>query len=95
MRELKQQRRAEAELRKASAKGQREKEQRVSTLEMQIVTLEGRQKELTAALEDPAAYEAGGKAMELNRELSAISSDLQRITVLWEAAAAALEETSA
>ncbi|MDB6171499.1 MAG: transporter ATP-binding protein [Chthoniobacteraceae bacterium] len=94
MRELKQQRRAEAELRKASAKGQREKEQRVSTLEMQIVTLEGRQKELTAALEDPAAYESGGKAMELNRELAAISSDLQRITALWEAAAAAVEEPS-
>jgi ATP-binding cassette, subfamily F, member 3 len=87
IRELKQQRRAEAEERKAAAKIQREKEQRVSTLEMQIFTLEGRQKELTAALEDPAAYESGGKAMELNRELSAVSSDLERITALWEAAA--------
>ncbi len=91
IRELKQLRRAEAEERKAAAKTQREKEQRVSTLEMQIFTLEGRQKELTAALEDPAAYENGGRAMELNRELTAVSGDLQKITALWESAAAQSE----
>ena len=43
-------------------------------LEMQIATLEGQQKELTAELEDPAAYEPGGRAVAINRELSAVSA---------------------
>jgi ATP-binding cassette subfamily F protein 3 len=91
LRELKKQRRAEAEERKAAARDQREKEKRVSTLEMQILILEGRQKELAAALEDPAAYEPGGRAMELNRELSAVIEDLARINAQWEAAAAEVQ----
>jgi ATP-binding cassette subfamily F protein 3 len=91
LRELKKQRRAEAEERKAAARDQREKEKRVSTLEMQILILEGRQKELAAALEDPAAYEPGGRAMELNRELSAVIEDLARINAQWESAAAEVQ----
>ncbi len=53
---------------------------------MQIAALEGRQKELTAELENPDAYEAGGRAMELNRELSSVSEDLARVTAEWESA---------
>jgi hypothetical protein len=58
---------------------------------MQILILEGRQKELATALEDPAAYEPGGRAMELNRELSAVIEDLARINAQWEAAAAQVQ----
>jgi ATP-binding cassette subfamily F protein 3 len=58
---------------------------------MQIATLEGRQAQLTGELEDPAAYEAGGKAMSLNRDLAAVSKDLARLTKEWEAATAELE----
>ena len=46
----------EAESRNAIAKARREKEKRVHELETKIAALEGQQKELAAALEDPAAY---------------------------------------
>jgi ATP-binding cassette subfamily F protein 3 len=91
MREQKEMKRAEAEARKAVAKARRDKEKRVQDLEMQIATLEGRQAQLTGELEDPAAYEAGGKAMSLNRDLAAVSKDLARLTKEWEAATAELE----
>jgi len=55
---------------------------------MRIATLESRQKQLTAELEDPATYERGGAAMELNRQLMAIADDLARATAEWEALAA-------
>lgn len=91
LREQKEQKRAEAEQRKAIARERREKEKRVAELEMHVVALESRQKELAAALEDPAVYEPGGDAMALNRELSAVADELERATAEWEAAAQALE----
>ena len=51
---------------------------------MHILSLEGRQKELTAELEKPETYERGGAAMELNRELLAVSEELARATAEWE-----------
>jgi ATP-binding cassette subfamily F protein 3 len=89
MREQKEQKRAEAEVRKAAAKGRREKEARVHALEMKIAALEGRQKELVAALEDPAAYEPGGRAVAINRELSAVTDDLAQVSAEWENATTA------
>jgi len=91
MREQKEQRRAEAEVRKAAARVRREHEQRVAKLEMQVFSLESRQKTLAAELEDPAAYEPGGRAIELNRELQAVAAELERINAEWEAASAAME----
>jgi ATP-binding cassette subfamily F protein 3 len=88
LREQKEQRRADAEARKAIAKIKREKDKHVGELEMQIASLEGRQKELTLALEEPSAYESGGNAVGLNRELSAVSKDLERLTAAWEEATA-------
>ncbi len=87
-REQKEQKRAEAEARKAAAKIRRDREKHIHELEMQIASLEGRQKELTATLEDPAAYEAGGEALKANRELSAVSTDLERLNLEWEKATA-------
>jgi ATP-binding cassette subfamily F protein 3 len=84
MRESREQRRAAAEDRKAEAKIKREQEKRVRDLEMQILTLEGRQKELTAELEKPETYEPGGAATLFNRELQAITADMQRLTAEWE-----------
>src|SRR3954454_6531962 len=78
MRESRELRRAEAEQRKAEAKLKRDHEKKVRDLEMQILKLEGRQKELTEELEKPETYEKGGTAMELNRELQAVTEDLQR-----------------
>jgi ATP-binding cassette subfamily F protein 3 len=83
-RKQKEQKRLEAESRNAIAKARREKEKRVHDLETKIAELEGRQKKLTAALEDPATYAAGGHAIAINRDLSALSHDLARLTAEWE-----------
>jgi len=84
LREQKAQRRSEAESRNAVSKARREKEKRVRELEMKIAALEGQQKELAAALEDPAAYQAGGRATAINRELSALIKELAQATGEWE-----------
>ena len=62
----------------------RDHEKRVRDLEMQILKLEGRQKELTEELEKPETYERGGAATQLNRELQAITTDMERLTSEWE-----------
>jgi ATP-binding cassette subfamily F protein 3 len=87
-RKSKEQKRAEAEVRQAQARIRKEHDARVSSLEMQIATLESKQKQLTADLEDPATYERGGAAMELNRQLLAVADDLARVTAEWEKLAA-------
>ena len=51
---------------------------------MHILALEGRQKEVTAELEKPETYEAGGAAMQLNRELLGLNEELARATAEWE-----------
>ena len=84
LREVRAGRRAEAEARKAEAKIKRDREKRLREIEMHILSLEGRQKELTAELEKPETYEAGGTAMELNRELLGINEELSRATTEWE-----------
>src|SRR6476620_5771383 len=84
LREQKAQKRLEAESRNAIAKTRRETEKRVHELETKIAALEGQQKELAAALEDPAAYTPGGRAIAINRDLSALSHDLARLTAEWE-----------
>jgi ATP-binding cassette subfamily F protein 3 len=90
LREQKQQKRAEAELRKVEAKARRDREQRVHELEMHIAALEGQQKELAVELEDPAVYEPGGRAVAINRELTAVSNELERLTTDWDQAAGEL-----
>jgi ATP-binding cassette subfamily F protein 3 len=85
---LRAKKRAEAESRNVATKARHEKEKSVHELEMKIAALEGRQKELVAALEDPALYEAGGRAVSINRELSAVTADLARLTNEWETATA-------
>ena len=65
-------------------KVKRDREKKVRDIEMQILKLEGRQKELTEELEKPETYERGGAAMQLNRELLTITQDLERLTGEWE-----------
>ncbi len=88
LKETRERRRAEAEQRKAEAKVKRDRDKRVQELEHRILTLEGRQKELSEELEKPETYEAGGAAMELNRELLGVADELTRVTAEWETAAA-------
>ena len=84
----KEQKRLEAESRNAIAKAGREKEKRMLELETKIAALEVQQKELAAALEDPATYQSGGSATTINRDLSALSHDLARLTAEWESVTA-------
>src|SRR5438477_5093675 len=84
LRQQKAQKRAEAEARNAISKTKREKEKRVHELETEIATLEAHQKELAAALEDPAVYTPGGRATAINRDLSAVAHDFARLTAEWE-----------
>lgn len=95
LKESRQQRRADAEQRKAEAKLKREQEKRARELEMHILSLEGRQRELTAELEKPETYNAGGAAMELNRELLGVTAELTRVTSEWEGLAETSESVSA
>jgi ATP-binding cassette, subfamily F, member 3 len=88
LREQKARKRLEADSRNAIAKVRREKEKRVHELEMKIAALEAQQKELAAALEDPAAYEPGGKATAINRDLSSLAAQLTRLTAEWESVTA-------
>lgn len=88
LREQKARKRLEADARNAISKAKREKATRLHQLEMQIAALEGQQKELVAALEDPAAYKSDGRAVAINRELSAVTDDLARLTNEWETATA-------
>jgi hypothetical protein len=55
---------------------------------MQFAALEGQQKELAAALEDPAAYTRGSNATAINRDLSAVAGDLACLTTEWESVTA-------
>ena len=55
---------------------------------MQFAALEGQQRELAAALEDPAAYSPGGHTTAINRDLSAVAHDLARLTAEWESVTA-------
>ncbi|HEX4086737.1 MAG TPA: ATP-binding cassette domain-containing protein [Chthoniobacteraceae bacterium] len=87
LKEMREQRRAEAEKRKAEAKVKRDQQKAAEALEMRIMALEGRQKEITAELEKPEAYDAGGAAMKLNRELMEITQELERVTAEWETVA--------
>lgn len=85
--EVREQRRLEAEQRKAAAKAERERKKHLEHLEMRILHLEGRQKELSAELEKPEVYEPGGPVMELNRELQSVTDDLEHVMAEWESLA--------
>ncbi|HWC60954.1 MAG TPA: ABC transporter ATP-binding protein, partial [Verrucomicrobiae bacterium] len=87
----KEQKRLEAEQRQARSKIKKEQQQAVHDLEKRIQKLEQRQAEITLELEKPETYQAGGKAMDLNREFKHNADQIAELTPKWEAAAAKLE----
>jgi ATP-binding cassette subfamily F protein 3 len=87
----KEQKRREAAQRQARSAEQRAQHQLVKNLEKQIQQLEVKQTELAAELEKPESY-AGGRAMQINRELMEVVDELAAKTTEWEAAAVKLEE---
>jgi ATP-binding cassette subfamily F protein 3 len=84
------QKRIEAEQRQALSRQRRNQAKVVFDLEKRIHELERRQMELTADLEKPETYEKSGLVMQLNRELTHVTDDLQRLTAEWESAASKL-----
>jgi ATP-binding cassette subfamily F protein 3 len=91
MKEVRAQRRAEAEQRKAIAAQRRSREQLVAALEADIHSLESRQRALTERLEDQATYENPSLAMEINRELAGVSEALEKANAEWLVKAADCE----
>jgi ATP-binding cassette, subfamily F, member 3 len=89
------QKRIEAEQRQARSRKRREIQERLHVLEKEIAELEAREKELTAELEKPETYAAGGRAMEINRELLHVHERLPEVTVKWEQAGTELAEFEA
>ena len=86
LRELKEQKRAEADQRKAAAKAKRDLEQRVTALELKIAELEARQRYLTARLQDPITHLPGGPAGDMARELTELTATIAKTTTEWEKA---------
>jgi ATP-binding cassette subfamily F protein 3 len=84
MREMKQARRAEAEARKAAAKLKRDQETKVTDLEVRIHGLEYKQRQITEAMQDPAAHAAGGNASELSRDLTRVQTEIVMLSAEWE-----------
>lgn len=94
LKEIRAQRRAEAEARQAANRERREKEKRVAALEAEIVVLEARQRELTEQLENPGTYENPSLAMEINRQLEGVGEALEKANSEWSSAAESLAAES-
>ena len=90
LREIKEQRRAEAAARQAAAREERERRKRLAELEEKILALESRQKDLIAELEDPATHQDANRAFRLNRELADLTEELEEANTAWTAEAEAL-----
>ena len=89
---LKDQKRREAEQRQTRSRAAKEQQQVVHRLEKQIQALELKQTDLAAQLEKPETYEKSGRAMQINRELSEVTTELDRLIPEWENAAMKLIE---
>ena len=95
LKEIKEQRRAEAEARKAANKAARDAVARLKSAEEEITAMESRQRELVAELEDPESFR-NGRAFELNRELADLQERMSKVMKVWESlsAAAPADETA-
>ncbi len=89
------QKRIEAEQRQARSRKRREIQERLAAREKEIAELEAREKELTADLEKPETYAAGGRAVQINREQMEIHDRLAAANAEWEKAGMELAEFEA
>ena len=81
----KDQKRIEAEQRQARSRKKQEIQKRISGLEKEIAELEAKERELAAELEKPESY-AGGRAMQINRELVHVHERMTEANAEWEKA---------
>jgi len=81
LKEIREQRRAEADARKAAAKERRDAEAQLAAAEAEVTRFEARQRELATSLENPANP---SEAFALNRELSAVAAALEAANQRWQ-----------
>ena len=89
LKEIKEQRRAEAEARKAANKIRRDTENKLKIMETDISTVEARQREVTTELESLENHKSS-RAYDLNRELATLQERLDAALHEWESLTAAL-----
>jgi ATP-binding cassette subfamily F protein 3 len=89
LKEIKAQRRAEAELRKAANKALRDSMARLKAAEEEISRLEIRQGELVAALENMGTTNSGSTFF-LNKELAELQERLEAVMEEWESLSSAI-----
>jgi ATP-binding cassette subfamily F protein 3 len=80
----KQQKRLEADARQLRSRAKKEIESELAVLEEQIMKLEFRQKELVTSLEQPEVHEDSVRALRVNKELKAITEELQSLSPEWD-----------
>ena len=62
-------------------------EKEVARLEAKISELEAKKSELENKLADPAVYSNGEKAKTVQRDIEAVTAEIDETTAAWEAAA--------
>jgi ATP-binding cassette subfamily F protein 3 len=87
MREVREARKRESAERAARAKALREKQKALAAAEAKVLALEGKQTELTVAMEGPEPYQNPSLALQLNRELMHVQEQLAEANAVWEALA--------
>ncbi len=84
-------RRREAEARRELAARRRPLVKAMEAAEARLEAIAARKEELSAALADPATYQAAAKAKELNLEFQRLTEEAAEVETAWEEAATALD----
>ena len=91
----KEQKRQEAQQRQARSDKKNEIPKRIAALEKEIADLEAKERDYAAELEKPETYHSGGRATQINRELTLVTDRLEAANAEWEKAVAELAATEA
>ena len=89
----KEQKRLEAQQRQARSDQKNALPKRVAALEKEIADLEAKERDYAAELEKPETYHSGGRATQINRELTQVTNRLEAANSEWEKAVADLAAT--
>ncbi len=90
LREIRERRKADAELKQASTRERRAREKDLGRLEATILRLETKQRELAMQLEHPDLYDDAARPLALHRELSTVTLELEMANAAWNKAADSL-----
>ena len=90
LREIRERRKADAELKQTSTRERRAREKDLGRLEATILRLETKQRELAMQLEHPDLYDVAARPLALHRELSAVTLELEMANAAWNKAADSL-----